>query len=90
MFQALNDLAEQQNIPFEFLDGFIEKMSVSVPWSSILHDASYIEVRGLALTIKHKERDKSSKYQYVFFKKSFFNFCLKFQERQCSNQCGVV
>lgn len=58
--QALNEVAEQQNIPFEFTDGFIEKMSVSVPWSSILTDASNIQVEGLSLTIKKTKRDITS------------------------------
>lgn len=60
-------MAEQQNIPFEFVDGFIEKMSVSVPWSSILTDATNIEVEGLSLTIKNVERDKTSKNTILFY-----------------------
>lgn len=59
-YQALNEVAEQQNVPFEFTDGFFEKMSVSIPWSSILSDSISIQVEGLSLTIKKTERDKTS------------------------------
>jgi len=59
--QALNELAEQQKLPFQFIDGFIEEMSVSIPWTSLLCDSSDIKVRGLNITIKYKERDKTSK-----------------------------
>lgn len=59
-FQALNEVTEQQNIPFEFTDGFIEKISLSIPWSSILTDATNIEVEGLFLTLKKTEREETS------------------------------
>uniref|UniRef100_A0A1B6D799 Autophagy-related protein 2 n=1 Tax=Clastoptera arizonana TaxID=38151 RepID=A0A1B6D799_9HEMI len=54
--QALNELGEQQNIPFEFIDGYISEMSVSIPWTTLLKDSSYVEVSGLAFTIQPKKR----------------------------------
>ncbi|XP_046401930.1 autophagy-related protein 2 homolog B isoform X2 [Ischnura elegans] len=54
--QALNELGEQQNIPVEFVDGYISVVSVSIPWSSVLKDASYVEVTGLFLTVQPKKR----------------------------------
>ncbi|XP_066992632.2 autophagy-related protein 2 homolog A [Anabrus simplex] len=57
--QALNELGEQQNLPVEFVDGFILEMSVSIPWASLLSDSSYVEVSGLVLTIQPKQRADS-------------------------------
>ncbi|KAG8235893.1 hypothetical protein J437_LFUL010123, partial [Ladona fulva] len=54
--QALNELGEQQNIPVEFVDGYISEISVSIPWSSVLKDSSYVEVTGLSLTVQPKKR----------------------------------
>nr|CAI5847822.1 unnamed protein product [Callosobruchus analis] len=54
--QVLNELSEKQNWPMEFVDGFIEKLYLSVPWTSILKDPSYVEVRGLKLTLQPKQR----------------------------------
>lgn len=58
-------MAEQQNIPFQFVDGFVEEMSVCIPWASLLVSSAEINVKGLTLTFKYKERDKSSKFFFV-------------------------
>nr|CAD7441323.1 unnamed protein product [Timema bartmani] len=53
---ALNELGEQQNFPVEFVDGFISEMCVSIPWASLLSDSSFVEVKGLTLTVQPKQR----------------------------------
>lgn len=58
--QALNELGEQQNWPMEFVDGYIDKLYLKVPWSSILKDSSYVEVTGLKLTLQPKQRHESA------------------------------
>ncbi|XP_054259234.1 autophagy-related protein 2 homolog A [Macrosteles quadrilineatus] len=57
--QALNDLGEQHNVPFEFVDGYISEMSVSIPWASLLTQSSYVEVSGMVLTVQPKQRQDS-------------------------------
>ncbi|XP_014232573.1 autophagy-related protein 2 homolog A [Trichogramma pretiosum] len=54
--QALNELGEQQHLPIEFVDGFVAEMSVSIPWSALLSEASYIEVTGLRMTVQPRQR----------------------------------
>lgn len=56
-FQALNELGEQHNLPIEFVDGSITKITVRVPWSSILTESSSIQVDGLNLVIQPKQRE---------------------------------
>ena len=55
-------MGEQQNLPIEFVDGYISQMSVSIPWSSLLSDSSFVEVVGLMLTIQPKQRADSGKF----------------------------
>ncbi|XP_076166580.1 autophagy-related 2 isoform X3 [Ptiloglossa arizonensis] len=57
--QALNEMGEQQHLPLEFVDGFVEEMSLSIPWSALLSEASYIEVTRLKLTVQPKQRAES-------------------------------
>lgn len=57
--QALNELGEQQHLPLEFVDGFVSEMSVSIPWSALLSEASYVEVTSLRLTVQPRQRVKS-------------------------------
>ncbi|KAK2581702.1 hypothetical protein KPH14_002189 [Odynerus spinipes] len=54
--QALNEMGEQQHLPLEFVDGFITEMSVSIPWSALLSEASYVEVTSLRLTVQPRQR----------------------------------
>ncbi|KAF5280262.1 hypothetical protein FQR65_LT03070 [Abscondita terminalis] len=56
--QALNELGEKQNWPMEFVDGYVEELFVSVPWGSLLKDSSFIEVRGLKITVQPKQRNE--------------------------------
>ncbi|KAI5741739.1 hypothetical protein M8J76_016678 [Diaphorina citri] len=54
--QGLNELAEQQSLPLEFVDGYIGEMSVSIPWATILRDSSYVQISGMVLTVQPKQR----------------------------------
>lgn len=56
IFQALNELGDQENLPIEFVDGFISEISVSIPLSQFFTESSYIEVTGLLLTVQPKKR----------------------------------
>ncbi|RZF47432.1 hypothetical protein LSTR_LSTR007359 [Laodelphax striatellus] len=58
--QALNDLGEQSHLPFEFVDGYIDDMSVSIPWASLFSDSSFVQVSGLVLTVQPKEREQGA------------------------------
>lgn len=50
-------MGEQQQLPLEFVDGFITEMSVSIPWSALLREASYVEVKSLRLTVQPRQRN---------------------------------
>ncbi|XP_059486897.1 autophagy-related protein 2 homolog A [Neocloeon triangulifer] len=54
--QALNEVSTQQSLPFWFVEGSVSQVCVSVPWSSLLSDSSYVEICGLSLTVRPKHR----------------------------------
>lgn len=56
LFQALNELGDSQNWPLEIVDGHMEKITVTIPWSTLLKDDSVVEVDGLSLTVQPKVR----------------------------------
>ncbi|XP_026314640.1 autophagy-related protein 2 homolog A isoform X2 [Hyposmocoma kahamanoa] len=54
--EALNELGDSQNWPLEIVDGHMEKITVTIPWSTLLKDDSVVEVDGLSLTVQPKVR----------------------------------
>lgn len=52
-------MGEQQHLPLEFVDGFIMEISLSIPWSALLSQASYVEVKGLRLTVQPRQRSET-------------------------------
>ncbi|KAK3609284.1 hypothetical protein CHS0354_037995 [Potamilus streckersoni] len=54
--EALNDNLDSLSIPLEIIDGFVNRISVSVPWGSLVHDSTQVEIHGLELTLKPKQR----------------------------------
>lgn len=81
-------MGEQQNWPMEFVDGYVEQMSISVPWSALLKDSSNIEVKGLNITIQPKQRSDNGKLVILPFKREQ-NKIIQLQELLCLSQCGV-
>ncbi|XP_056630005.1 autophagy-related protein 2 homolog A [Diorhabda sublineata] len=85
--QALNELGEQQNWPLEFVDGYIESLFISVPFMSILKDSSYVEVKGLKITVQPKKRNESATSMF----ESMWNSMTSSMQlaEECARQDGV-
>lgn len=62
IFKSLNELGEKQNWPLEFVDGFLEELTVFVPWASLLKESTNLEVKGLKLTLQPKQRDEGGRF----------------------------
>ncbi|CAG7725322.1 unnamed protein product, partial [Allacma fusca] len=54
--RALNQMAEEQNIPVEFLEVRLGTVSVQVPWKNIMQESCQIEVSNLFIAIQPKQR----------------------------------
>lgn len=44
----------------ELISGFIEKITISIPWTALFKESCYIEVTGLRLTLQPKQRSEIS------------------------------
>ncbi|CAH2045147.1 unnamed protein product, partial [Iphiclides podalirius] len=54
--EALNELGDSQNWPLEIVDGHMQEITVTIPWSTLLKDDSIVEVNGLSVTVQPKVR----------------------------------
>uniref|UniRef100_A0AAR2KEJ5 Autophagy related 2B n=1 Tax=Pygocentrus nattereri TaxID=42514 RepID=A0AAR2KEJ5_PYGNA len=49
---SLNEILESVDAPFEVSQGFIQAISLTVPWASLLQDNCALEVKGLKMVFK--------------------------------------
>lgn len=56
LFQCLNEILESADAPLEVTDGFIQSISLSVPWGSLLQDNCALEVKGLEMVFRPRPR----------------------------------
>ncbi|KAL3873572.1 hypothetical protein ACJMK2_036669 [Sinanodonta woodiana] len=54
--ETLNENLNSFSIPLEIVDGFISQISVSVPWACLVQDSTQLDIHGLELTLKPKQR----------------------------------
>uniref|UniRef100_A0AAR2KGX6 Autophagy related 2B n=1 Tax=Pygocentrus nattereri TaxID=42514 RepID=A0AAR2KGX6_PYGNA len=53
---SLNEILESVDAPFEVSQGFIQAISLTVPWASLLQDNCALEVKGLKMVFKPRPR----------------------------------
>uniref|UniRef100_A0A8C6ZBT7 Autophagy related 2B n=1 Tax=Nothoprocta perdicaria TaxID=30464 RepID=A0A8C6ZBT7_NOTPE len=53
---CLNEILESVDAPLEVTDGFIQSISLSVPWGSLLQDNCALEVKGLEMVFRPRPR----------------------------------
>ncbi|XP_058511204.1 autophagy-related protein 2 homolog B [Ochotona princeps] len=53
---CLNEILESADAPLEVTEGFIQSISLSVPWGSLLQDNCALEVRGLEMVFRPSPR----------------------------------
>lgn len=51
-------MLSNSGVPIELVDGFIESISVLVPWKALLNDSCEIEIHGLSLTFAGKQKSE--------------------------------
>jgi len=59
--KALNDVGDEHQLPFEFVKGSVQKISLSVPWRNMLKESSVIHVEGLSLTVRPNVKETEGK-----------------------------
>ncbi|XP_047677677.1 autophagy-related protein 2 homolog B isoform X1 [Tachysurus fulvidraco] len=53
---SLNEILESVDAPFEVTEGFIQAISLTVPWASLLQDNCSLEVKGLEMVFRPRPR----------------------------------
>ncbi|KAM9091577.1 autophagy-related protein 2 homolog B isoform 2-T2 [Megaptera novaeangliae] len=53
---CLNEILESADAPLEVTEGFIQSVSLSVPWGSLLQDNCALEMKGLELVFRPRPR----------------------------------
>ncbi|XP_019408020.1 PREDICTED: autophagy-related protein 2 homolog B isoform X1 [Crocodylus porosus] len=53
---CLNEILESADAPLEVTEGFIQTISLSVPWGSLLQDNCALEVKGLEMVFRPRPR----------------------------------
>ncbi|KAM9067495.1 autophagy-related protein 2 homolog B isoform X1 [Sarcophilus harrisii] len=53
---SLNEILESADAPLEVTEGFIQSISLCVPWGSLLQDNCALEVKGLELVFRPRPR----------------------------------
>uniref|UniRef100_A0A8C3G424 Autophagy related 2B n=1 Tax=Cyclopterus lumpus TaxID=8103 RepID=A0A8C3G424_CYCLU len=53
---SLNELLETADAPFEVIAGFIQTISLTVPWAALLHENCALEVKGLEMVLRPRPR----------------------------------
>uniref|UniRef100_A0A4W6F250 Autophagy related 2B n=1 Tax=Lates calcarifer TaxID=8187 RepID=A0A4W6F250_LATCA len=56
---SLNELLETADAPFEVIAGFIQTISLTVPWAALLQENCALEVKGLEMVLRPRPRAAS-------------------------------
>ncbi|PNJ33843.1 ATG2B isoform 2 [Pongo abelii] len=63
---CLNEILESADAPLEVTEGFIQSISLSVPWGSLLQDNCALEVRGLEMVFRPRPRPVLRRVKVTF------------------------
>ncbi|XP_021359493.1 autophagy-related protein 2 homolog A-like isoform X1 [Mizuhopecten yessoensis] len=58
--EAINEVLDNSNLPVEIVDGFIDEIAVSIPWTALIQSSTEMEIRGLELTLQPKQRSSNA------------------------------
>ncbi|XP_067894573.1 autophagy-related protein 2 homolog B-like isoform X3 [Heterodontus francisci] len=53
---SLNEILDSLDAPLEIIEGFIQNISVSIPWSSLLQENCAVELQGLEMVFRPRPR----------------------------------
>uniref|UniRef100_A0A8C9FHB2 Autophagy related 2B n=1 Tax=Pavo cristatus TaxID=9049 RepID=A0A8C9FHB2_PAVCR len=71
---CLNEILESADAPLEVTDGFIQSISLSVPWGSLLQDNCALELKGLEMVFRPRPR-----LGYIYTESMLQLSCRKFK-----------
>ena len=83
-------MLEETEAPIEFVDGFIQELAVTVPWSNLLKDNCFFEIRGLTVTCQVKKRAHPSQLSASIFHSMCESFSSKDVAEECLRQKDLI
>ena len=86
----INEHLADTEAPIEFVDGFIQELAVTVPWSNLLKENCFFEVKGLTITCQVKKRAHPSQLSASIFHSMCESFSSKDMAEDCLRQNDVV
>ena len=86
----INEHLADTEAPIEFVDGFIQEFAVTVPWSNLLKENCFFEVKGLTITCQVKKRAHPSQLSASIFHSMCESFSSKDMAEDCLRQNDVV
>lgn len=86
----INSMLEDTEAPIEFVDGFIQELAVTVPWSNLLSDNCFFEIRGLTVTCQVKKRAHPSQLSASIFHSMCESFSSKDVAEECLKQKDII
>uniref|UniRef100_A0ABM5F383 Autophagy-related protein 2 homolog A-like isoform X1 n=1 Tax=Pogona vitticeps TaxID=103695 RepID=A0ABM5F383_9SAUR len=57
---SVNEFLESVGAPLEIIDGFIDSIAITIPWSALVTENCTVEVSGLQITCRLKYRSAAS------------------------------
>ncbi len=79
----INQMLEETEAPVEFVDGYIQELSVTVPWSNLLKENCFFEIHGLTVTLQLKKRSNPSQLSASIF----HSMCESFSSMDVAEDC---
>ncbi|KAM9354502.1 autophagy-related protein 2 homolog B [Pholidichthys leucotaenia] len=62
---SLNELLETADAPFEVIEGFIQTISLTVPWAALLQENCALEIKGLEVVLRPRPRVASGTDEHM-------------------------
>lgn len=79
----LNAALESSELPVEFVDGYIEELSVHVPYSRMLSENCFFSIDGLTITLQVRQREHPSQISASIF----HSMCESFSSLDLAEDC---
>lgn len=84
----ISGMLEESELPVEFVDGFVQELSLSVPWSNLLKDPCQFSIRGLTVALQaNRGKGGTNPAQMSSTASIFQSMCESFSSIHMAEDC---
>jgi autophagy-related protein 2 len=80
---TINSMIDEADLPVEFVDGYIQDLSVTIPWSNLLNESCLFNIEGLTITLQVKKRANPAQISASIF----HSMCESFSSFHVAEDC---